>query len=239
MTTASLINRREFCGTILPGAVALSFVGGGAPSPSPTAIDWSLFVGSDSSRYAIDEPWIRSGWKCATDRRIAIRVGAPNEPDTPDPERQRFPKMLEMPEWRVSEDEAWLPWPSAPPVWGFGDCPECDGDGYLGAHCACDGGSSACPCFARNGRLGKRCQACVGALPHPGHGEPEGYGWLPAFHRVGCQLIHQKYHRRIMSLPGPIEFIDRPDNERIREWAAPIRFRFANGDGLVMPCDPT
>lgn len=239
------LTRREFSLSMLSGAAAaavsapaLAAVAGPVPSPL-RAIDWSLFVDPESFRYKLGLPWQQSGWTLACDCRVAIRVRSPDCPDSLRQQGERFPPVLEMTEWAVADDEVWLPWPQTPPVWGFGSCPECDGYGYLGPNCSCD--ECECDqCFHANGRLGPRCLACLNARPKPGEHESEGFGWLPAFHRVGCQLISMIYHRRIQTLPGPIEYLDRPIARPglCRPHGQPIRFRFASGDGLVMPCDP-
>lgn len=56
------------------------------------AFNWLEFCDPDYER--VSQPFVQSGWKCATDCRIAIRVKT-DEPDTPPPEgvRRGFPDV--------------------------------------------------------------------------------------------------------------------------------------------------
>lgn len=64
---------------------------------APQGIDWLAFCDQDSTRYALDAPWIKDGWKFATNSRVMIAVPVPGEPDSPpDPQGRRFANPLPL-----------------------------------------------------------------------------------------------------------------------------------------------
>ena len=48
----------------------------------PQAVPYiTVFCAEEDGRYRISKPWVKSGWRYATDGRVVVRVPAPGEPD--------------------------------------------------------------------------------------------------------------------------------------------------------------
>lgn len=148
-----------------------------------TDIDLTPFCGKDVTRYRIDSPFVRGGYKYATNAYMAVRVKC-DEPDTPKPEGQKFPCMdLIFADFDGFNGE-FAPWPKAKyedsdeecgTCNGVGmictkKCQECNGEGtiecYACGHekecdeCGCDGYVGGEKCTDCNGR-GHRMQPWV------------------------------------------------------------------------------
>lgn len=93
-------------------------------------INWSDWCEPLSSRYDLSKPFVHDGVMYATDRRKAIRVQCPGEPDTPPHETKKRPNVGEIfPDFSIYSE-----WQDFPPetaiVSEIGDCPDCDGYGF-------------------------------------------------------------------------------------------------------------
>lgn len=64
----------------------------------PQAPDLTPFCADERGRYAIDRPWVNSGWRYATDGRLVVRVPAPGAHDEPEPPALE-PQLVHADEW--------------------------------------------------------------------------------------------------------------------------------------------
>lgn len=98
---------------------------------------WKRFCGY-SAHADLDRPFVRRGWKYATDGAICIRMPAPNEPDT----TARIPDVV--PTLFLVWPDEWGPWPSIEQL-VLTTCQECEGTGLDPEE------APGTPCFACRG----------------------------------------------------------------------------------------
>lgn len=136
-------------------------------------IDLKPFCAEHSCRYRITEPFVRDGWRYATDGAIVVRVPCPGEPDS---DGTLLPKP-ECFEWETLEGEL-KPWPpevrSDSPdgllcracnhtglVPGKEEkCLPCKGEGFV--YCDHCGSETQCDECHGDGYIGQPCNACEG-----------------------------------------------------------------------------
>lgn len=192
------------------------------------SIDLTPFLG-DGTIYRFAKPFIRSGWKYATDGRICVRVPT-TEPDTENGINGAttiFPAVL----------DGWTKYPE-PPDYVIGqnaDCPKCNAKGVTGgSKCeACDG-SSECQCMCGDEH---ECNHCNGTGIVNGnwcrHCNGLRRGAFPAYTVLAGRAVSFKYSEKIRVLPA-VEYADVND----ATGKLPLAFRFTGGDGVVMPLSP-
>lgn len=134
------------------------------------------FCGDKESRYALTAPWIRDGWRYATDGRLCVRMPAEGLQDTAavyiPPAGEVFAINFEP-----YADKCRKPWPDLMQIVMYdGTCPQCDGFGELGCS----------ECFKRT------CLTC--------HGKKTTK--QEHFAHVGNHAVRPVYARKIADLPG-------------------------------------
>jgi hypothetical protein len=238
-----MLNRRSFVKSV--GAFA-----GAALLPSirllevaPRPIDLQQFCEVVGSRYKIDAPFFQNGLTYATDARIAVRTSTVEA--APVGEAVRLPDMPQVFGTFTAASEMWRPLPRRnfvmPKETRFAQgCPMCGGQGRIGngiIECAtCQGigedlgaYEDICepnkkPCLSCNGcgrTGGEACDYCDG----------QGSTRRPTLQPIGRALFAGSYFRKIQTL-GDVEFIECAPRASV---LMPIKFRFAGGDGLLMP----
>lgn len=198
-------------------------------SDTNTTIDLSPFCGDDYGKYDLRRPWRPGdGWEYASDRRICVRVPAPDT--TQVMTTRRVPDLAAFP-WSEGAADHWQPWPDwrtlvAVKGRGWGDCPHCWATGRVGEgvrKCeACDGeGCERCDDSGHVG--GNKCLQCNGRSITKQWVRDLGDG----LHIAGI------YARRVGTLPGVvwqlIETLGLEEDEVIV-----LRFD-GGGQGLLMP----
>lgn len=180
-----------------------------------SAIDLSRYCDrGDSSRYDLGKPFVQNGWRYATDiRRIAVRVPAPGEPETPIPENKRRPRMSDVFPPLLADPGDWQPWPHVDPCsicvgTGEVDCTNCGGDGICN-QCKCKGEHECNECDGEGSIACERC-AAKGSFDHR-FGKAE----------LALGLAY------LVSLLPSVQYV--PQNEA----EAPVRFKFDGGEGMV------
>lgn len=175
-------------------------------------IDLQPFCSTDTDgRYGIDKPWVKDGWRHATDGRICIRLPATGEPDAlPEKRVPHFDEVL------PPVDGNWQPWPQVESCGScFGrrhiDCDECGGDGTCD-QCKCKGAHN-CGCCEGTGKV--TCKACH---------DPGGFDRF----LFGETELARCYAYLVAKLPGPVEFLPTTKKD------GKVRFRFSGGEGAVM-----
>lgn len=235
--------RRDALKSIGGGALALLAPLGplaGIVRQPATAIDLLQFCDFMPGRLATAEPWIRAGWRYATDSRVIVRVPA----EICDSANEGAPPA-EKAFTHFAGNGPWLPWPGRGPL-EIGECPECSGRGFVKQpDCpACDGAGTFDDSEGWSERLPVECKRCQGwggvggtVCPHchGAHGEP-----LLIYQPIGPEWIAGHYDRRIRTLPGVRYRLAVPLTADRRPHVADqvIEFRFAGGgQGLVAPVD--
>lgn len=123
---------------------------------SAPQFDWSGFC--DVEYEVMETPFVKNGWKCATDGRIAIRVKT-DEQDTPRPEGRRrdFPNVAGAFELAAMKHQTAILLPD------ITECPECQGKFLSEAVVQCDecGGTGETECFHCGHDMD--CEECDGS----------------------------------------------------------------------------
>lgn len=116
----------------------------------------SLFCDSELSRYDLQKPFAQSGWRCATDGRIIVRVPTDAEDDT-----GKYPNIGNIFDSCPECTQAWPKWKHSRL-----DCPRCDGSGKTLVECTvCEAfGNHVCPSC----RQEHTCGRCEGKGKIPG-----------------------------------------------------------------------
>lgn len=224
-----MITRRTFLQAI--GCGAASFVVPG----QRRNIDLMEFCGEDAMHdYSL--PHQVGEWTFATDARMAVRV-RPILADAFHHKSDRVPPFARLP-WDKSK-LIWRPIPKLEPIVAADSpCPKCDGTGYWptppeSALVACDCYGEGCRDCDDRGDFapGYECSMCCG----------KGLGKLPAMVKLDDAYVYVKYFRKFEKLGGeyainPWSFPYQPAM-RDRQVSL-VRFRFADGDGMMMPIDP-
>ena len=172
--------------------------------PQAEWIDWLAFCDKESTRYALDAPWVKDGWKFATDSRVMIAVPT-GEPDSqPDAKGRRFANALPLIKPALRPGIKWQPLPA------FERCGKCSNKGTIRKTCSCCRGATEvqcdmghyhdCPDCDKTGKetlscrcfvvLGNRCLATeyfekVAALPNVKWHSPNDKCESPVFFSFG------------------------------------------------------
>jgi hypothetical protein len=176
------------------------------------------FCEHNAFRRPIAEPFVQDGYLYATDARIAIRIPT-KQSNTEREDGARYPRMadiftgLKPVQSRWHAEEGWLQWPTKPL-----EIPT-PTDAKQGVVCPiCLGGGE----YWTDGDT-RRCVYCDG----------DGYLSLYDNASLGPACFSGMYWRLIARLPNV--WYREPKNA-----GKPLWFRFAGGDGVLMPItDPT
>ncbi len=182
------------------------------------AIALEAFCGEGGSRHAFTKPFVRGGWRNATDGRILVRVPS-NEPDT----EGKWPKMGELflRKWNRINAVALVV-----PGRGTEECRDCYGTRFIHIECCDCEGSGSCECndcgdrhkcAACRGRgvvrTGRDCRVCQGTGKEY---QDVKIGWL------NCTGRH--IARIAQNLPNP---------RAVEISSGAVRFEFDGGEGLL------
>ena len=85
---------------------------------------WTLCVDPDAQRYDLSKPFVRDGWRYATNGSICIRIRVEGEPDSTD---GKYPKADEL---FKGFGRCTRKWPKPTGVGEVVQCPEC-GEDYV------------------------------------------------------------------------------------------------------------
>jgi hypothetical protein len=174
---------------------------------SPNPIDMQQFCANEIGKYLMTRPFVKDGWRYATNGHVCIRVrAAMAEDDQPGPEDggALFPVVA-----RIFDN----PPCSYPCVWPVKAdyikereaCPQCCGKTYVGCE-----------------ECGKQtCLVCEG------RGEIE----IDYAIRVGEHFIAAKYDRLIRTLANVVYYHSSPGKDGVTN---PLAFKFDVGEGRVM-----
>lgn len=180
-------------------------------SDATQQIDLTKFCdpGKDG-RYALDKPWVAGGWLNATDGKVAVRVPAAGQPDTPAVEK-RVPNIASV---LPPVDGDWQPWPNVE------RCESCESTGVVECENCCGVGQcNGCRCKGDH-----ECGICDGTgtiLCHKCR-DVGGFDF-----RFGATELARHYAHLIACLPN-VEYLPTAKSKDA------IRFRFAGGEGAVM-----
>lgn len=164
------------------------------------------FCDDEDGRYAMREPFVQSGYLCATNGRAAIRVPT-SEPDTIADDK-RFPNIAGVCSEYEWDKQKWQPWPVRPNVvQSEMECRKCKGSGFkVFRECnTCNGaGEIECDkcghieeCYCENGLTGTgTCSACNG----------KGECFQPDVVEFGGVRIAHRYYEAVKALPRPLEY---------------------------------
>jgi len=109
-------------------------------SPQDQSVDWLAFCDKESTRYALDAPWVKDGWKFATDSRVMVAVPT-GEPDSPpDAKGRRFANAFPLIEPALRPGIEWQPLPT------FERCERCGNKGTIRKTCSCCRGAMKVKC---------------------------------------------------------------------------------------------
>ncbi len=179
-------------------------------------IDLKPFCDYEDGRYALTTPWVKGGWRYATDGRICVRTPT-TEPDSPKYNEDglkrpdaaglfsRFPDsgFYELPatldEETSRDEDAWRECDCAEWI----QCPRCKGD-------MCE----RCEYEGQVIKAAKGCKMCGGRgkLPH-------------VYQRIGNEWFDRWYIAKVRALPGVT--VRSLDENR-------LAFVFDGGQGLLM-----
>lgn len=233
------MNRRAFI-KLTGGLFGVAML---SPLANHPEIDLSIFCDEfygEGSRWRLDKPFSQDERVIATDSRILVTVNSSSCEIAES--TARVPSVSHLP---LGEGGLWRPWPKPGLIndmrpnnkWGnYHLCPMCDGKGRVGDsvrecehqngkwdECAVD--CFKCPdCHMTEYVGGVACDYCNGT------GETD----RPCIQPVGDMLIAGNYDRRVRTLPDVVfrEVAFTNGRYGVNEG---IAFRFAGGEGLVMP----
>ena len=170
------------------------------------------FCADEDGRYRISKPWVKDGWRYATDGRVAVRLPAEGEPDEPQPEGPGT-RLPDASDWfgEQYEFKADLCTEPFPPHDGRTIKQTCDNEAHMKDCQECNGtGTCWCPkcehphdCPKCHGegvdrRSQTRCPEC----------NSFGYGNHPAPQVIAGKRIQGTIAVRIAELPGARYYSD-------------------------------
>lgn len=194
-------------------------------------IDLKPFCAAEQGRYLIDTPWVKGGWKNATDGKLLVRLRT-DEPDTPVDEKAPRPNTTplfdaSMNACRGTKSDL-LPFPIHSGERDKADCMFCNGTGAGSDVCkTCDGKGECphceaiCPDCDGTGDIrnySKACKECDG----------DGHGFVPMV--LDGYKIAAIYARKINTLQN-VRYV-------AQTWPNAMYFVFDGGEGLVMAINP-
>lgn len=178
-------------------------------------------------RYDLALPYTHNDWAYATDARVCVRV-RPEAADVADHEGRMPP--FESLSWNHAGLRGWRTLPDRPVIAAADSpCPDCDGTGNAGGvpslECECEGfGGLACRHCGGSGDIRPpgvaACPGCNGMA----------YGVFPAFVELGGRYFDARLYAKAQRLGA--EYVH--DNWNCAAEFPMLKFRFAEGDGLLM-----
>lgn len=153
----------------------------------PQAVDWLAFCDAESTRYALDVPWIKDGWKFATNWRVIIAVPTGESDSPPDAKGRRFANALPLLSPVIGRNESiqWLPLPK------FEPCDKCKNKGTITQ-----------PCSTCKGSLQAKCD--MGHYHDCTDCKKTGKESCPCdcFVMVESRMLHTEFFEKVLKLPG-------------------------------------
>ncbi|HUX02239.1 MAG TPA: hypothetical protein VMY35_14840 [Phycisphaerae bacterium] len=200
-----------------------------------TEIDLQAWCGTGEGNW-LSKPFVRGGFRCATDGSAMVRLPAPEEPETENPATwMPLPDTQNV--FAPVGSLAFAPWPADWESWEVreiegekAECPECHGetkecgrcDGFGQIECGECEQDYDCPECKGKGYIGEKCAKCGsrGTIAKPGR----------AFHLAPGAWVNERFLRRVVDLPN-------------LRWAnqgadKPVFFRFDGGEAAIMPITP-
>ena len=251
------VDRRDFLK--VAGGVGVGLIApiGRLPAePVRTGVPWELFCDTDHHYFSIGKPWIRNGWKIATDARKIVRQRV-DDADEFDERRVPYAKAVCVDPLPGANNRlvaqlaiglpltlppgaTWSPLPPLKPVFGWGLCPECGGSDKVGPFVPCPCTKKPNPsivthysdwcglCDGEQQIQTEDCPACKDATI-----EELGFlKWVPWKQRVRPKEMSVREYRVVLQLAGPLEYWTDDAN------CGPIFFRGADTEGSLMSlCD--
>lgn len=182
------------------------------------AIALEAFCGEGNTRYAFTKPFVRGGWRSATNGRVLVRVPS-NEPDT----EGNWPKTGELflQKWRKINPVLLML-----PARGEEDCWDCYGTRTRHVECElCKGnGNCSCECGHKH-----KCGVCAGRGSVKLDGvcfECQGTGKEYQDVKIGWLNCTGRHIARIAQ--------NLPDPRAVAISSGAVRFEFDGGEGLLM-----
>jgi len=192
-----------------------------------TVIDLQAWCHTE--RRSLSAPFVRGGFRYATDGRAMVRLPAPGESDTEDP---LVPDASLI--FAAVEKLTFAPWPADWESWETmeievekEECPECHGetkecsrcDGSGQIECGECGQDYDCPDCEGKGYTGAKCSKCrnCGTIFKPGR----------AFRVADGVWVEERFLRRVVNLPAL--------HYACKGSANPVFFRFDGGEAAMMP----
>lgn len=174
--------------------------------------DITPFCAEEAGRFLIERPWVKDGWRYATDGCVCVRVPAPGEPDTPSP-LESGPRLFEADEcfgaqYDFEADRCTEPFPThdgrtfkqaCDNEAHMKECPDCLGSGTC--HCpSCDNAHDCPKCGGRGYRTVKQtpCPEC----------NASGYRADPAPQVIAGKRVRGPSAILIAGLPGARYYSD-------------------------------
>ena len=201
--------------------------------PARRRIDLAAFCGLTDGpfqhQYDLSSPFVQAERLYATDGRICLCV-PPLAADVTIA-TAKLPPAAALPYWNHDSRHGWLDLPERPQVLtAMGWCPDCNGTGYVAPRvdCGCGDGCHECFGIGYTAHAGK-CPTCKGQPWRP----------LPTIVRLGHDSFFEFEQFAKVAGIGDVEYSPGLDGPPPKTSAvAPLRFRFAEGVGLIMPLDP-
>lgn len=189
-------------------------------------IDMQKFCATevDSRRYVIEKPFVISGWKYATDGRVAIRVPTTEAESnwTAIPKADRLFRDT----WNFGDSERAL-WPQHDGSRSDEDCVFCSGTGKEIEDCPCAGGARD-----EDGNC-KVCHNTWEVVTDRTCAYCDGHGKAFVDPIICGAKIFARYARLIGSLPG-VQLFNNCSRAPKDKHAVPFVFD-GGGQGLIMP----
>ena len=182
---------------------------------------WEFCTPESNTKFDTSEPFVKNGWKYATNGHVCVRV----QFEAPDDDHKKFPPCEKL--FKEFPTGEWLPWPT--PKY----CIQCFGKGTIG----CAGGNEWCEsCGGYEGCGIRKCRMCGGKEDRGdlADNQPMDSRW------IGFHLIYAKYDALIHLLPNakflagvkPANDFSKPSEQN---W---LPFVFDGGQGIIMPLKP-
>lgn len=222
------MNRRSFF-QLAAGSLLATFV---RPTPR-REIDLMAFCRRPGERFAsnfdLDLPWLHADWTYATDARVCVRV----RPDAADKsEREgKMPPFGSL-RWDHADLRGWKSLRPLDPILAEGECPACFDSGYAG-------GIVGTECEKCYGGGWPDCKGCRGK-GHVSPGTPEcrvcdggRRRVFPCLVEVDGMHFDAALYGKAQQLGGEYTGGQLHAGDIIHSPG--LKFRFAEGDGLLMP----
>jgi hypothetical protein len=232
------VKRRDFLKTTAAVATAAAVPVSLVSGASVPAIPWASFCCEESWKYDVSVPWVRNGWRIATNHVMLIRQKVAQSDAFSERVPCAKPSMIEgtvVGKLATGRDTgmngSWSPWPDRIPTYFWSDCDECRGTRLSAPRVVCPDckNSEFVELCSRCGGFGDigtvECLACKGAKQHP---KRPYHLWLPSIQYVGRHALDIKNADLIRSLHPAVEFAETRDL---------VVFRGPTFEGAVMGID--